>query len=185
MTGPAPRAGRVLVIGAGNADRGDDAAGLAVARRIRAAAPPGVAVLEHEGEPVWLIDVWAGAGTVYLADATSPGGQPGRIYRLDATARPLSGPFGRGGTHGITVAGAVELARALGRLPPRLICYGIEGCRFAPGSGMSPQVRAAVAAVSARLLAELAAGHSPLAGWPARLSAAAPERTTGTDQRPR
>jgi hypothetical protein len=35
-----------LVIGIGNPDRGDDAVGLAVAGRVRAAAPAGVTVIE-------------------------------------------------------------------------------------------------------------------------------------------
>ena len=40
--GQSPYAGRVLVIGIGNVYRGDDAAGLAVADRIRVMAPPGI-----------------------------------------------------------------------------------------------------------------------------------------------
>jgi hydrogenase maturation protease len=50
----------------------------------------------------------------------------------------------------------VELGRALGRLPPKLIAYGIEGVTFAPGTGLSPQASHAVGVVAARLLSELA-----------------------------
>lgn len=155
---------RVLVIGIGNAWRGDDAAGLAVARRLRAIVPPGVDVLEHPGEPVSLIDEWAGADTVYLADAVCSGGVPGTLHRLDATARPLGALFGRRGTHAVGLADTVELARALGALPRRVVGYGIEGACFAAGAGLSPPVRRAVSVVSARLLAEASApdGRPPL-----------------------
>ena len=42
-------------------------------------------------------------------------------------------------------------ARALGRLPPRLSVFGIEGGRFDAGDGLSPAVRAAVADVHREL----------------------------------
>lgn len=153
-----PYAGRVLVIGIGNGYRGDDAAGLAVMERIRVAAPPAAEVVRHEGEPVSLIDTWDGARAVYLVDAVSSGGEPGSIYRFDATARPLGAHFSRRGTHAFGVADTIELARALGRLPDRLIGYGIEGHSFAAGASLSPQVRSAVSIVSTRLLEELAPG---------------------------
>jgi hydrogenase maturation protease len=156
-----PDANRALVVGIGNAYRGDDAAGLAVAERIRAAAPPCVEVVEQEGEPVSLIDAWGHARVVYLVDAVSSGGEPGSVYRFDATAQPLGGRFSHRGTHAFGVAETVELARALGRLPHRVICYGIEGGSFAAGTGLSPQARSAVGVVSARLLDELASEGPP------------------------
>ena len=42
------------------------------------------------------------------------------------------------------VAEAVEIARALGRLPPRLLIYGIEEIRFELGGSLSLEVAAAV-----------------------------------------
>jgi len=47
------------------------------------------------------------------------------------------------------------LARALGRLPPRLIVYGVEGKAFEAGVGLSPEVKAAVQEVAERVLGEL------------------------------
>ncbi|MGO9778458.1 MAG: hydrogenase maturation protease [Streptosporangiaceae bacterium] len=156
----------MLVIGIGNAYRGDDAAGLAVADRVRVAAPPGVEVLRYEGEPVSLIDRWDRARSVYLVDAVSSGGEPGSIYRFDATGLPLGAPFSRRGTHAFGVAETIELARALGRLPLQLIGYGIEGRSFGPGAGLSPEARRAVSIASARLLKEVMAGVIRPAGPP-------------------
>jgi hydrogenase maturation protease len=153
--------GGVLVIGIGNTYRGDDAAGLAVAEWIRAAAPPDVTVVRHEGEPISLLETWDQARHVFLVDAVASGGQPGNIYRFDVTAEPLAARLSPHGTHALGVADTIELARALGRLPHRLVSYGIEGSCFSAGASLSPQVREAVAVVSERLLTELTPGAPP------------------------
>ena len=147
-----------LVIGVGSTYRGDDAAGLAVAEWIRAAAPPDVTVLRHEGEPISLLETWDEARDVYLVDAVSSGGQPGSIYRFDVTAEPLAARLSPYGTHTLGVADTIELARALGRLPRRLGSYGIEGSCFSTGASLSLPVREAVAVLSERLLTELTPG---------------------------
>lgn len=147
-----------LVIGIGNADRGDDAAGLAVARRVRAAtAPRSVTVAELTGDQLGLLDAWDGVKDVYVVDAVCSGGAPGTVYRFDG-AQPLDARFRHRGTHTLSLADVIELARALGRLPARLTGYGIEGAAFELGTGLSPEVAAAVEAVTGRLLAELKAG---------------------------
>jgi hydrogenase maturation protease len=150
----ADTAGPVLVLGIGNAYRSDDAVGLLVARQVRAAAPPGVTVGEESGEGVALMDAWEGALRVVLCDAVVSGGVPGTIYRLDAQAGPIPTEFFNYSTHAFSVAEAVELARALGRLPPRLIIYGVEGRDFHAGTELSPPVAAAVPELVARILAE-------------------------------
>jgi hydrogenase maturation protease len=145
-----------LVIGVGNRYRGDDGAGLEVARRIREASLPRVAVEEFEGEPVSLVDVWEGAEDVYVVDAVASGGEAGTIHRFDAIAEPPPVAFRSRGTHAFSLSDAVELARALGRLPERLVVYGIEGETFLAGTVMSPRVEAAVARLADRMVAELA-----------------------------
>ena len=50
----------------------------------------------------------------------------------------------RSSTHAFGVADAVELARALGRLPGRLDVYAIEGASFTAGDSLSPEVERAV-----------------------------------------
>jgi hydrogenase maturation protease len=162
VTAAAPAARRVLVIGIGNTYRGDDAAGLAVAEWIRAAAPPDVTVVRHEGEPITLLETWNQACEVYLVDAVSADGEPGNVYRFDVTAEPLAPRLRPRGTHALGVADTIELARALGRLPRRLVSYGIEGGCFATGASLSPPVREAVALASERLLTELTPGAPPV-----------------------
>ena len=151
----APGRPRTLIIGLGNEYRRDDAVGLVVARRVREAAPESVRVLEESGEGAGLMESWQDADAVILIDAVHSGAKPGTIHRLDAHAHPIAKKFFRFSTHAFGVAEAVELARALGRLPPRLIVNGVEGKSFEAGVGLSPEVEAAAQAVVDRVLGEL------------------------------
>jgi hydrogenase maturation protease len=51
---------------------------------------------------------------------------------------------GPAGTHGFGLAGAIELARALDRLPPRFVVVGIEAQGFDHGAPLSAPVLAAI-----------------------------------------
>jgi hydrogenase maturation protease len=145
----------ILVIGIGNAYRGDDAVGLVVARRLQEQVPAGVIVVEHSGEGASLMDAWRDADRVILIDAVHTGAAPGTLCRLDARAGPLPAHFFHCSTHAFSVAEAVELARALDRLPLRLIVHGIEGARFEAGTGVSPEVERAVEVAVQRVREDL------------------------------
>jgi hydrogenase maturation protease len=144
-----------LFIGIGNRLRGDDAAGLLAARAVRERSDGELEVHELEGEPVDLIEAWRGAEHVCVADAVASGGKPGEIHRVDATAAPLPAKLAGPSTHALGLAEAIELARALDRLPARLVVYGIEAASFEVGAGCGPQVLAAVERVAAAAEKEL------------------------------
>jgi hydrogenase maturation protease len=135
----------------GNEWRRDDGAGLAVVRRLRDSPLSGVRMVEHEGEPLDLIEEWTGTDEAVVVDSVSSGAQPGTIHRLDAVSTTLPAELFRGSTHAFSVAEAVELARALGRLPPRLLVYGVEGRSFSAGSGLTAEVDRAVASLVGEL----------------------------------
>jgi hydrogenase maturation protease len=145
-----------MVVGVGNALRGDDGVGLAVAARLRErAGADELAVRELEGEGIGLLDAWSGARAVLIVDSVRSGAAPGTVHRVDATGRPLPAELRSStSTHAIGVAEAIELARALGRLPDRLVVYGIEGGRFEAGAELSPDVAAAVDGVVDAVLDE-------------------------------
>lgn len=132
-----------LVIGVGNPWRGDDGAGIEVAQRAGGVA--------FEGDGTGLVDAWAGADDVIIVDAAAPGSAPGSIHRFDAAAAPLPADSLRSSSHHFGVADAIELARALDRLPRVLRVYAIEGENFRAGRELSPAVRAAVDALVAEL----------------------------------
>lgn len=147
----------IVVVGIGNPDRGDDAAGLLVARRIREiTADRDVRVIELIGDQLGLLDAWAGARQVYVIDAVYSGGPVGALYRFDDGW--LDARFARRGTHTFSLADVIALGRALGRLPERLAGYGIEGGTFEVGAPLSPAVEAAIGIVTSLLDAELKAG---------------------------
>ena len=145
------------MIGIGNAWRNDDGAGLAVARLLDAMLLDGVDVLEREGEPTSLIDAWEGAAAVWLVDAVSSGAQAGSVHRHDASAEALPARLYDTSTHHFGLAEAVELARALGRLPEHVVVFGIEGASFDTGETLSPEVQAAAARVAEAIREEVAA----------------------------
>ena len=155
-------AGRRLVLGIGNPERGDDAVGLAVARLLRRMLPEAVEVAEHAGDAASLLARLDGVAAALLVDACAGGGPAGTVRRFDVALAPLPHRAFGLSTHGFGLAEAVELARTLGRLPPRCIVYAIEGRSFALGEPLSPPVSQAVADVARRVAAEIA-GDMPAA----------------------
>jgi hydrogenase maturation protease len=152
---------RRIVLGIGNPDRGDDAAGRAVARLLRSAPPDGFELVEQDGEATALLAQLDGAAAAFVVDACASGASPGTVRRFDVTTGPLpQAAFGLS-THGFGLAEAIELARALGQLPPCCVVYAIEGGCFEAGAPLSPPVAAAVVAVAERLRAEIGADAEP------------------------
>lgn len=132
------------VVGVGHPHRGDDVAGLLAARLLR-----GLEVTDAAA----LLDAFEGAEAVVILDAMRSGRPPGTVERFDAVASPLPAASLRpASTHSFGVAEAIELARILGRLPPRLVVIGIEGERF--GVGEAPSAAATEGAARAASLAE-------------------------------
>ncbi|XVQ81904.1 hydrogenase maturation protease [Microbispora siamensis] len=134
--------GESVVIGLGSDLRGDDAAGLEVARLLRGTLPPSVAVVESSGDPAALVEAWSGAALAIVVDAVSSGAPPGTVHRPVRSVLPAG--WRCAGSHSLGLADAVELGRALGRLPDELVVTGIEGGDFTPGAPMTPPVLAAV-----------------------------------------
>ena len=136
----------MAVIGVGNMLAHDDAAGLEVVRRLgERAKAAAILIHEQEGEPLALLDLWAGADAAVLVDAIHCGGATGAIHRFDATSAPLPERLrGSTSTHAVGVAEAIELARTLERLPRRIVLFGVRGTRFDAGTGLSPEVEAVV-----------------------------------------
>ncbi|GAA4592240.1 hydrogenase maturation protease [Planotetraspora phitsanulokensis] len=141
-----------MVIGCGNASRGDDAAGLEVVRLLRGSLPPSVATEETSGDATELIDAWAGADLAIVIDAVCSGAAPGTVHRrIDL----VSGDSFRGSSHSLGLAEAVGLGEALGRMPGTLIVFGIEGGDFSIGAPLSAPVWSAVQDVAGTLSADL------------------------------
>ncbi|MBP2703927.1 hydrogenase maturation protease [Microbispora sp. RL4-1S] len=155
--------GRTVVVGFGGVCRGDDAAGIEVVRLLRGTLPPQVALVENRGDAAELIESWSGADLAVVVDAVRSGAPPGTVHRCHALA---PGAGRHLGSHGLGLRDAVELARALGRLPRRLLIVGIEGADFTLGAAMTPAVRRAAGALADEL-AERFTRPAPKAEGPA------------------
>ena len=140
----------------GNTFRRDDGVGPAVAELLREALAGDIEIVFQSGEGATLMESWRDALDVYLIDAVKSGAAPGTVFRLDAS-EPIPSQFFHYSTHDFSVAEAVEMARALKRLPPRMILYGIEGGDFSQGPGLSPQVAKAAEQVVKRIVMEIQA----------------------------
>jgi hydrogenase maturation protease len=142
------------IIGCGNLDRGDDAAGLLVARRLREIGVEilEVEIIEESGDSFSLMDCWVGFEHMILLDATAPSGTPGQIRVWNADANPWPEDVFRCSTHAFGVREAVELARTMNRLPQSLLIYGIEGKQFSFGAPISPEVERSVESVAQQVL---------------------------------
>lgn len=154
---PAP----VVVIGVGNEFRRDDGAGPQVVARLRDRVAGRVRLELSDGEPVRLIEAWAGAELAVVVDAVrADPAQAGRIHRvvIDA-AHAAAGQ--NVSSHGLGLAEAVGLARALGLMPGRLIVHAVEAADFRFGLGLTPAVAAAADALAEAVLADLAPPDPP------------------------
>nr|WP_297428258.1 hydrogenase maturation protease [uncultured Actinotalea sp.] len=165
-----------LVIGLGCEACGDDGVGPAVARAVRELRLPDVHVAAVE-DPAELVPMWGALDLVVVVDAITAGGPPGSLTVLDLTARAepdagdgLAGALvddawmrGGVGRYAFGLAAAVQIGRALHRLPSRLVLVGVEGSVFTPGAPLSPAVAGAVRPAQ-RAVAELVALEPALAG---------------------
>ncbi len=140
---------RIAVIGVGNEFRHDDGVGQAVIARLRERAdtrplPTGTVLATCDGDPARLIGLWEGAALAVVVDAAhAHPARPGRVHRL-ALDEGLPDRPPTTSSHGLGLGEAVELARILGRLPGRLVVYGVEGADSSLGIGLSTRVEATV-----------------------------------------
>ena len=148
---------KLLIIGIGNRDRGDDAVGPLLAEKLAkdtGLKKLGVEVVIHSGEGASLMELWRGAGKTVIIDAMKSGAALGKVRRFDAADDILTGGTFRYSSHLFSLAAAVEMARQLKRLPEQLIVYGIEGREFSFGAALSPKVKATLSDVAAKVRGE-------------------------------
>lgn len=146
-----------LILGIGHPLRQDDRAGLAVAERLAADPPLGFTIVTHHGEGAGLIELWQGAEQAIVIDAVASGGVPGALHVIDGAAGPLPTALIAHSSHAFGLAQAIEMARALERLPARFDILGIEGQAFGHGEAVTPAVANAIVRAETLVRRELAA----------------------------
>ena len=159
MSEPPPAS--MLIIGVGNEFRGDDAAGLAVIRLLKAKHVAHVTFMEADSGCDMLLESWATAEKVIIIDAVSSRAKTGTIYRFDALAQPIPESCAFYSTHAFGIAQNLELARVLDQLPPSMTIYGIAGEHFTTGAALSLSVQHAVHEVVALIMLDIQESSKP------------------------
>jgi hydrogenase maturation protease len=140
------------IIGCGNHDRQDDAAGMLVAERLRAL---GIDATTCNGDPGQLMEAWRAQDDVILIDSVVTGAPVGTVHIWNGRL-PEYAMEAHFSSHGLGVAEAISLAGVLDRLPRRLRIYGIEADGFIAGATVSPAVQKAAESVADAIAAESA-----------------------------
>ena len=144
--------GRLLIVGCGNPDAGDDNAGLEIVRRVSELGGCGCDLRAETALGVALLDVFPLAEVILFVDAVTSGGVLGTLYLTSLPSKELEPKaLGSLSGHGWGLAEALKLARALGRTIPRLFLLGIEAGTVAQGAQRSPAVEQAIALVVERI----------------------------------
>ena len=146
---------RQVVIGVGNRFRRDDGLGPAALARMAGFAPDGCELVCLHGEASALLEAWDRRDVAIVVDALRSGAAPGVIERAVVGDGSRFVPATVSSTHALGLGEAVELARVLGRLPGRLVVYGVVGADFGQGEGLSPEVEAALDDLVDQVLVEL------------------------------
>ena len=134
-----------MVIGVGNPMRRDDGVGIVAVERLAVRiVGDTVELVTMDGETTRLIEVWAGADRAVVVDAMRSGDPAGTVRRIEVGRDALPSWAPGASSHHAGLAEAVDLGRALDRLPAHLVIYGVEVLDVSPGEGLSPAVEHAL-----------------------------------------
>ncbi len=143
---------QTLLAGIGSS-HGDDRVAWNVLEQI-APISPHVEILPL-ADPSRLLDHLQGAEQLILIDAMQTGRAAGSVLRLTwPDALLVAASLGRS-SHGMGLGAVLALADRLGKLPARVVVFGIEGGNWNQGHDLSPTVAAAVPGLRDRVLQEI------------------------------
>jgi hydrogenase maturation protease len=145
-----------IVLGLGNALRGDDGVGPVVIEWLdRQALPPGVETIAGGTSGLDIVSILMGRERAIIVDAANVGQAPGRWVRFTPDVAQLKSSDVTLSLHSAGFAEALALGAALNVLPPTIIIYGVQPQNLDWSSQLSVEVQAAVAEVGQAILREL------------------------------
>ncbi len=126
----------IRVIGIGS-PHGDDQVGWRLVHEV--GSLEGVSVQSSLiATPIDLLDVLDGIKTLVLVDACDAGLPPGSVLVRDWPCD--CDEHTRASSHGLSTASALHLAEQLGRLPRRIVLFGIQTGPCRAGDDLSPEI---------------------------------------------
>jgi hydrogenase maturation protease len=147
-----------LILALGNPLRGDDGIGLAILAALADRKLPAGVVLQDGGtaglETVVLLE---GYQRLLILDAADFDASPGSWRRFSySTDLLLTQTKMQGTLHDAGLAEALQLAEALGLLPPEVVIFGVQPAVVGWEEGLSPAVAAVVGEVATAVQTYLA-----------------------------
>jgi len=147
-----------LLIGIGNSFRGDDGAGLEVARTLESTFGNTLDVIYCEGDPTDLLDLWTGRDQVFLIDAVSTGTQDiGYLHCFHPLLKSIPSTISNSSTHLIDINQVIELGKALGSVPKKITLFGIESHSFSLEEEISKSLKPQLESISKKIEKEIRA----------------------------
>ncbi|MFZ1080311.1 MAG: hydrogenase maturation protease [Candidatus Kryptoniota bacterium] len=145
----------ITIVGIGNRFRGDDAVGLLMVKSLSGKVGPEIKTVELEGDQTCLLKLMQTTDAMIIVDAVQSSAPAGTMFRIDASSEPLPQDFHAFTTHSIDSVQAIELARAMNRLPKKVIVYGITGKDYSYSEKLSPQMEESIEIVRRNILGEI------------------------------
>ncbi|PIQ25483.1 hydrogenase maturation protease [bacterium (Candidatus Blackallbacteria) CG17_big_fil_post_rev_8_21_14_2_50_48_46] len=139
------------IIGIGHPLRGDDALGPTAIHTLPRQLDAHTECLALSGEASTLWYAFKGMQRVLLIDALQTPLKPGELLEINLRQTPLPKSWLACSTHAFGLSEALELAIALGDLPPTLLLLGIAAQEFETGKGLSAAVEGSLPALLKRV----------------------------------
>jgi hydrogenase maturation protease len=145
-----------VILGLGNALRGDDGIGPAVIEWLdRQGLPPGIETIDGGTSGLDIVSILLGRERAIIVDAANVGLAAGRWVRFTPEEAQLQDNATTLSLHSAGLAEALALGAALNVLPPTIIIYGVQPQNLDWSSQLSTEVQAAVTEVGQAILREL------------------------------
>ncbi len=145
-----------IVLGLGNALRGDDGVGPAVIEWLdRQALPPGVETIDGGTSGLDIVSILMGRAQAIIVDAADIDQAPGQWVHFTPAAAQLQGSGTPLSLHSAGLADALALGAALQVLPKTIVIYGVQPQNLDWTTQLSDVVQVAVTEVGQAILQEL------------------------------
>lgn len=154
---------KTVVLGLGNVLHGDDGAGAQAISRLRedARIPSDASLVEGGTLGLELLPYVWDCTRLIVIDAVDVGEAPGTVVRLEGEA--LNSLPGNSSVHQLGVSDLLVALRVLGKKQPGVVLLGVQPANTDWRTELSPAVAAAMDALVAAAVRELAAGQAPAA----------------------
>jgi hydrogenase maturation protease len=142
----------IIIIGIGNPFRGDDKAGWAVVDLLETFLSNKIPLLKSPGDVEGLLEEFTENDKVILIDACRTNEPIGSWKKIDGLHHHLPRDAAKSSTHSISLGQAIDLARAMQKLPKELIIFAIPGEEYSITSKITPAVQKAIEEVAQEIL---------------------------------